>query len=330
MSADSDYVNLRKAAILLASIGTEAATQICRHLPAETVRRIAEEIARLGPVYPDEQRTTLDEFAKASRRILAMGGLDYARTLLAQTTGDQAALDEEFDSGIDQLRALAESEPHILWRSIQNENPQTIAVIISQLPATKVATILELMDDARRADVAYRAANLGPLAPGTLEALAQSVDSDVVRPESSELEATTSGVGFLLQVFEHLDRSSEKQLLETLATIDDDFANQINDQLVTFESLFALDDRSLQVLLREVDAQVLALALKAADEHQRQQAMENLSTRAQEALREEIEVLGAVKVTDVEAAQKTIVDAARRLDEAGDIALRQEKVDYIE
>ncbi len=330
MTPSAEVPNLRKVAILLASLGTDTATSICQHLPKDMVRQVAETIAHLGPVDHNEQGAVLSHFAQTSRRILSIGGIEYARSLLAQTTGESPELYEEVESGLARLRALADTEPHILWRNIQDETPQVIAVIISQLPPTKAANLLQFMDEQQRGDVAYRAANLGPLAPGALEALAESIDSDAVRPESSDQEPATSGTDFILQVFEHLDRSSEKELLEVLSNIDNAFAEQINDQLVTFDSLFMLDDRFMQVLLREVDSATLAVALKSSDEHQRERVMKNLSERAREALEQETEVLGAVKVTDVDAAQKEIVNIARRLDEAEQITLREEQVEYIE
>ncbi len=284
----------------------------------------------LGAVDPQEQQEILDGFAMASQRILSLGGADYARALLSKVTGQTAQIDEAFSSELGRLRALADSEPHVLWRNVQNETPQMIAVIISQLPPVKAAEILGFMNEQKRGEVAYRAANLGPLAPGALAALAARVEGKVVQPADTEEETTTSGLEFLLEVFEHVDRSSEKQILQLLSDIDKEFAEQVNENLVTFESLFDLDDKSLQILLRQAESATLALALKGVEDKYKQLAMKNLSERAQETLTEEIELLGPVKVADVDAAQKQITNLARELDESGEISLRKEEEEYIE
>lgn len=299
--------SLRKGAIVLASLGMDRATQICRHLP-------------------QEQKEVLDGFAMASQRILSLGGADYARALLSEVTGETAQLDEAFSSELDRLRALADSEPHVLWRNIQNETAQMIAVIISQLPPAKAAEILGFMNEQKQGEVAYRAANLGPLAPG---ALAARVEGKVVRPEDTQKE-TTSGLEFLLEIFEYVDRSSEKQMLQLLSDIDKEFAEQVDENLVTFESLFDLDDKPLQILLRQAESATLALALKGVEDKYKQRVMENLSERAEETLTEEIELLGPVKVTDVDAAQKQITNLARELAESGEISPRKEEEEYIE
>jgi len=321
MLAAELFSNLRKGAIVLASLGTDRATQICKHLPRGAVKQLAEEIAKLGPVGVEEQKEVLDEFAAASQQILSLGGVDYARSLLSEATGEAAELDAEFSSELERLRMLADSEPHVLWHNIQNETPQMIAVIISQLPAAKVAEILGFMDEEKRGKVAYRAANLGPLGPGALEA---------IRLQDTEQETTTSGLEFLLPIFEHVDRSSEKQILQVLGNIDEEFAKQVDENLVTFESLFDVDDKSLQMLLRQVESGTLALALKGVEDEWRDRVMQNLSERAQEALSEEIELLGPVKVADRDAAQKPVTNLARELDENGEIRLRQEEEEYIE
>lgn len=330
MRVPTAFENLRKGAILLASIGHEAATKICKHLPREVVRGLAEEVARLGSIEAGEQTEVLDEFVAASRRIMSLGGTEYARSLLAEATGESVSFDGEFSSESEQLRALADSEPHVLWRNIQNETPQIIAVIISQVPAAKAAEILQFMNEEKRGEVAYRAAKLNPLAPGALEVLAECIEGKVVRPEASEQETTTSGLEFLLQMLEHVDRTSEKEILTVLGNINEEFAEQVNDRLVTFETVLMLEEKALQAVLRGVEISSLAVALRGLPDRQKQQVMQNLSTRAQEALTEEMEMLGPVKVADVDAAQKQIANLARELDEVGEIALRHEEEEYIQ
>lgn len=320
---------MRKGAIVLASLGMDRATQICKYLPQETVKQLAEEISKLGVVDPQEQKEVLDGFAAAAQHILSLGGIDYAQALLSEVTGGTAKLDETFSSELERLQALADSEPHVLWRNIQTETPQMIAVIISQLPPAKAAEILGYMNERKRGEVAYRAANLGPLAPGALAALSARVEGKVVQPADSEEETTTSGLEFLLEIFEHVDRSSEKQILQLLSDIDKEFAEQVDENLVTFESLFDLDDIFLQILLRQAESATLALALKGVADKYKQRVMENLSERAQQVLTEELALLGPVKGTDVDAAQKQITNLARELAESGEISLRKEEEEYI-
>ena len=329
--ARSDLINvanLRKGAILLASVGSNMATAICKTLPKETVRLLAEEMATLGPVDPREQEEVLQKFSETSQHAISIGSADLAESILAQTTDDAA----DFDATLARLRGLGQNEPEMLWRIIQNEMSQTIALILSQLSAAKAAEILGFMDEEKRGEVAYRTANLGLLSPEALPGLATSIESQVVRlqPNTTEHEDQGSGLEFLLQVFEHLDRSLEKEILAALSDIDESFGEQVQEQLVTFETLFSLNDRSLQTLLRQVDSATLALALKGVAPSYVERVMNNLSGRAVEALTEEINSLGLVRVTEVGAAQKEVTNLARQLDEAGEIALRAEEEEYIE
>lgn len=323
-----NFGNLRKAAILLASLDRDLAAEICTHLPQDAVRPLAEEMANLGPVDPEEQGEVLEEFTSTAHRALSIGGADFAHSVLAQATGETT----EFGSELARLRALAHRDIQMLWRIIQNETPQTIAVMISQLPAAKVAEILEFMDTERRGEIAYRTANLGTLAPGVLEILVDAIEGQVVRlrPEATEQEDQSSGLEFLVQVFEHLDRTLEKEILKALSNINEAFGEQVNEQLVTFEDIFSLEDKSLQALLRQIDSATLALALKRVARNLEQRVMDNLSTRARQILQEEIDLLGTVKVADVGVAQKTITDLARQLDEAGEISLRSGEDEYVQ
>lgn len=330
MEAAGREQRLRQAAILIASLERTVATEVCRHLDRDTVQRLASQIADLGPVAPDERGCVLEQFSHRLQGGASLGGRDYARYLLAEVLG-KTEVDEDLavEATAGALRSMADREPHVLWRALEHESRQMVAVVLSQLQPGQVARLLQLVPAESRAQVAYRAANLGPIAPGTLEALLRCLTESAYHAAESEGPREETGVDFLLEVLQSVDRGTERQLLEGLRQLDEEFAASVEDHLVTFEDLFRLEDRGLQTLLRQVQMQTLALALRGSEDSLRQRAQSNLSSRMQEELQQEIELMGPVRVAQVEEAQRQFTTLARDLADKGELDLRPEQAEYI-
>jgi flagellar motor switch protein FliG len=327
-----DDGGLYRAAVVLASLDEEVAAEICRHLDRDTVQRLARQIAGLGPAPPGLRDALIQEFVRGFRSGGGLGGREYAQQLLTKVLGSpdlDAETSEESAAPMRAIQAVAEHDPHVLWRALQDETKQTIAAVVSQLRPYSVAHILQLMPPAVRTEVGYRAANLGPTSPGALESALRSLVEVTHGADSPQGSRQGPGLQFMLDVLQSVDRNTERQLIEELKGMDADFATRLEEQMVTFEDLFVIEDRELQGLLRQVRTQTLALALRGADEMIRKRALANLSSRLQEELRQEMELMGPAKVAEVEQAQREVTNLAREMEERGELDLRKEKVEYI-
>lgn len=324
--------NLRKAAVVLAALGTEAATMVCSKLDELAVRTLAEEVARLDAIDTAEYRVILEQFYASCLKTERLGGLNMAQEILTNTLGDNSSneLMIHQGDGLDRLRQMADMDAHMIARRLSCEHPQTAAVLISQLSATKAAAVLQSLPDDRRGEILSRSASLQTLAPGTLQALAAGLDEMFIPQDGKPLQTPDNTLSFLLEMVSNLDRPTQQAVMEDLFERDEELALQLKENLFTFEDLLKLPDRALQTVLRAVDVRVLAMAMKGLDSTSRARVTDNLSERATQSLEEEIEALGPVRVADVETARGELANKARELEEAGDIALDYGSSSYIE
>lgn len=323
---------VRRAAIIMASLGTELASEVCSRMSEDAVRAIANELAHIEATSGKERREILEEFASGCTDIQPVGGLKIAQELLSNTLGNESSRDLllAHDDGLDRLRYLAEMDAPVIARRLEGELAQTAAVIISQLAASKAAAVLQEMPDERRQDVLTRAATMRSLAPGALQAVAHGLGEMFAPSSVGKQSSTDASLSFMIDLLCNLDQSSEETLLEQLEDVDPDLAQQIRENLFTFDDVLNLSDRALQTVLRAVDDRVLAMALKGLDAEPLERIRGNLSERATEALDEELEAMGPVRVSDVEEARATIATQTRELAEAGDITIDYGDVEYIE
>jgi len=323
---------LYQAAVIIASLEEEVAAEICRHLDHDTVQRLASEIAALQTVPREVRQRLAQEFVGLYHAEPNLGGRRYAEQLLTKVLGTPT-LDEELASrakyDIETLRSVVARDPHVLWRALENETKQVVAAVVAQLHSPEAASLLQLMPQGLQAEVAYRAANLGLTSPGAVEATTRAIAEATWTATAQQGKQEETGLQFLLDVLQNVDRSTEKQLLQGLKEINGDFTTGLEEQLVTFEDLFNLEERPLQTLLRQVEVQTLARALRGVDDKIKQHALNNLSTRMQEELQQEMELMGQIRASQVEAAQREITNLARKLEEDGEIDLRPEEGEYI-
>ncbi len=324
-----DPSGLRKAALLLVQMGKEGSTKVLSRLREAEVEALSAEIARLGEIGGDQPAAVVEEFhtmAKA-RKHIALGGMDYARELLIETLGADRADQIVTRIGATMVevpfRFLQRADPRQVMTYLQDEHPQTVALVLAHMPAPLASMVLSGLPAERQTDVALRVATMGQPSPEVV----RMVENVLERKLSSLLEpndvSTVGGVKPLVEIINRADRSTERSILDGLTARSPKLAEEIRSQMFMFEDIVGIDDRSMQLVLRQVEAADLATALKGVREDVRDKVMTNLSERAAENLADEIEVLGSVRLSAVEEAQAKIIAVIRTCEESGEIVLRR-------
>ena len=320
---------VRKAAVLLVQIGQENAAKVLAYMSESEVEAISAEIARLESLSAGETEAVLAEFRELSTAQLNImrGGPDFARALLEESLGAERA-----DSIMNRLAASAmklpfqflhRADPRQLVSFIHGEHPQVIAVVLAHLASDKATLVLSGLEAGLQADVAHRIAVMDRTSPAIIKA----VESTLERRLSSMLQPSESsrvgGLEPLVNIINRSDRSTERQIVEGLEALDPVLADEVKSKMFMFEDVVTLEDRSVQLVLREVDTAELALALKGVADTVRDKITKNLSERAATNLIEEVELLGTVRLRQVEEAQQKVILIIRRLEDAGEIVLRR-------
>jgi flagellar motor switch protein FliG len=317
---------IEKAAILLVQIGEERASEIFRHLSDTEVEALSLEIAKSRKVPANVSRDVLGEAVETvlAEDYIAEGGVDYARSILERSLGATRA--EEL---IGRLSATIERRPFEFLRRtppeqihvfLRNEAPQTIALVIANLHTTLAAQVLSCLEPEEQADVARRVAKMAETRPEVVshvENVMRQKLSNVIAQEY----AAAGGVKSLADILNHSDRSTERNVLDELAKTESELAEEVRLLLFTFEDVVKLDDRSIQMVLKEVDQKDLAIALRGVSEDVRGRIFSNMSERGSELLKEEIEFQPPQRKRVIEEAQGRIVGVVRRLEEAGAVVL---------
>lgn len=317
----------QKVAVLCMALGPEFAAKIAKQLNPEEMEAISFEIARLENVTGQMADAVLKEWHETIRAadFLAEGGVDYAREILERAFGKDKAEDmlQRIETQLADtagLHRLRKADPQQLGNMLRNEHPQTIALILAHLEPAHTAAVLKEIESSTGVEVIYRMARMEKISPEMLQLIERSLANETDLQVTQGM-STSGGPKAVAAVLNLVVPSLEKDLLERLAQRDPELCEQVKNQMFMFEDIIGLDDRSVQRLLREVDTKELALALKAASEELRKRIMGAMSNRAVEALREEMDFMGPVRVRDVETAQTRIVAQVRLLEEAGEIVI---------
>lgn len=317
----------QKGAVLCMALGSERAARILRMLSPKEVETISREIAAMASVGADRVGDVLEEFAEMTRteKSVAHGGVDFAQELLDQAVGSAKArviLDRVQEQIVDTgLKRLRNAQPEILTGILRGEHPQTIALILAHLDVRLSAAVVQGMDPALAADVLYRVARMDKISPEMLSLVESGLSSktDLSLNEEMTMSGGPEAVAKLLNL---MGGTLEKQLMEDIHERNADIGNQIKALMFVFEDILLVDGRGIQRVLRDIDTKDLALALKAASDELKQHIKSNMSARAAEALEEEIEMLGPVRVKDVEAAHTRIIEVVTGLSDSGEIMIR--------
>ena len=326
----SEVSGLRKVAVLLVQLGKDRSANILAQLRENEVEEISAEIARLETIDTVFAERVMNEFQELvlARRYFSRGGLGFAREVLEASLGPEKARDivERLSASLAELpfQFLRRADPRQILGFLQDEHPQTIALVLSHMGSEQAAIVLGALDPALQSDVALRIAVMSRTSPESI----RIVESVFERKLSSFLaqsgETTVvGGLGPLVDIINRSDRATERLILESLEERDRELADLVRAQMFMFDDIVHLEDKAVQLVLRQVEAADLATALKGVREEVREKVLKNMSERAAENLQEEIQLLGPVRLKFVEEAQAKVVHAIRQLEESGQIVVQR-------
>jgi flagellar motor switch protein FliG len=314
-----------KAATVLLALGEEAAASIFSTLRKEEIYALNRGMHELSKVKENRQPEILLEFyelMKTSNPYLLGTNNDFIRTMVEQSMGDDASqiLSDLGSDKYTQLQQINSVDARTLANSVRKEHPQTIALVLAHIDTSKGAKVLAQLPIDTQVEVCIRMASLDSVSPQTLRDVEEALMSEMKGLIVSGGEET-SGVALVAEILNNIEKVHEDRIFDQLTEMDPGLAEEIRNNMFTFDDLIHIDDRGTQTLLKEIDNQVLILALKTASEEVKQKFFSNISQRAAEMIREDLEVLGAVRLSDVEAAQSTIVQTALQLEADGKIVI---------
>lgn len=320
---------VRKAAILLMSLPEQQAAQLLGRLEPKQVELVSIEIAKMGAISGEEQETTIQEFANANPTAMTgkSGGLDVAKSLVEQALGKAAgATLENVRQSIEALPFgfLQKVDSQNLLTFIIDEHPQTIALILCHLHPTQASDIISGLPAERQLMVIRRVATMGQTSPEIIDEVEKGLEHRMASVMSQQFE-NAGGVQAVAEILNVIDRATERSLLENLTQEDPDLVEEIRRLMFVFEDITQLGNKEIQVLLKNVDNTQWAMALKGASEELKNKILQNMSKRACDMLREEMEYLGPVRLSNVEQVQQQIVDIVRRLEDSGEITTHTEE-----
>ena len=332
-----ELTGLRKVALVLVAMGPENSAAVLRHFDESEVEKIALEIASLRQTEHQLVNLVLEEFQELAHasELMALGGEDYAETMLRSAFGDSRA--NQVISRLDVLRegtsmpfeAFRKADPIQVANLITNEHPQTIALVLAYLKPEQAGIILSQLNHDLQIEVATRMATMeraGMEVVKDIETILQSKFASVLKQDRGHF---VGGVKSLSEVLNRADRSTERNIIENLERFDPELAESVKKLMFVFDDLIILDDRSIQRFLRELDAKDLSLALKGANDEVQFKIYRNMSERASSMLREDMESMGPVRLKDVEETQQKIVNVIRRLEAAGEIVINHGGEDIV-
>lgn len=326
-TSPAELDGITKAAVLLLAVGPEDAALLLKQLPSETVESVTRELAGLGRVPQELSSAVVEEFYNITiaSQYATEGNLEYAKQILTNSLEPKVA-----DRVLQQIQTQVQKKPFsFLQRAesenvltfIQEEHPQTIALILCHLPHHKAAEILVGLPMQKQLEVIKRIANMEQTNPDVIKEVERGLESRLSNMLMQSMEKA-GGVPTVAEILNLADRSTEKTIMEGLETEDPDLVEQIRRLMFVFEDILLVNDKGIQSVLKEIDNDELALALKTASQELQAKIFANMSERAATLIKEDMQYMGPVRVSDVEAAQQRIVDVVRRLEEAGDVIIQ--------
>lgn len=330
----SELSGRQKAAVLLISYGSELSAKILKHLREDEIEDLTLEIANTRRIEPEIKESVLEEFYQLclAQNYISIGGIEYAKEMLENALGINRAHEilDKLTTSL-QIRPFdfaRKTEPGQLLNFIQNEHPQTIALVASYLHPEQAGMILSALPPAQQVEVAKRIATMDRTSPEVLREVESVLEKKLSSFVMQDFTAA-GGIESAVAILNRVDRGTEKTIMEALEEENPELADEIKKRMFVFENLVTLDDRSIQRVLREVDMKDLALALRTASEDVSNRIFKNLSKRAVDMLKEDISLMGPVRLRDVEEAQQKIVNVIRQLDESGEIVIARGGEDEI-
>lgn len=326
MAKETGMSGLQKAAILLIALGPEKSSTIFKHLKEEEIEELTLEIANTRSISPTVKENIIDEFYEIclAQQYIAEGGINYAKELLEKALGSEKAM-----SVISKLTASLQVRPFEFIRKtdasqllnfIQDEHPQTIALILSYLSAHQSSSIIGSLAPDKQADVAKRIAQMDRTSPDVIKEVERVLERKLSSLVNQDY-TIVGGVDSIVAILNTVDRGTSKHIMETLEIDEPELAEEIRKKMFVFEDIMSLDDRAIQRVLRDVDNNDLAIALKGSNEEVQNVIFNNLSKRLAAMIKEDMEFMGPVRMKDVEEAQQKIVNIIRKLEDSGEIVI---------
>lgn len=326
MGSTEEYNGVQKAAILLIALGPEKSAAIFKHLKEDEIEELTLEIANTRSVSPQTKEDILNEFYQVclAQQYIAEGGIGYAKDLLEKALGNEKA--QEVISKLTaslQVRPfefVRKTDPSQVLNFIQDEHPQTIAMILSYLSSGQAAMILGALTPEKQADVAKRIAMMDRTSPDVIKEVERVLERKLSSLMNQDY-TIVGGVDAIVGILNTVDRGTEKHIMESLEIEEPELADEIRKKMFVFEDILLLDDRAIQRVLRDVDNNDLAVALKGANEEVQSVIFKNLSKRLAAMIKEDMEYMGPVRMKDVEEAQQKIVSIIRKLEDSAEIVI---------
>lgn len=325
-TTEEKLTGLQKSAILLIALGPERSATIFKHLKEEEIEELTLEIANTRSITPQVKDAVIDEFYQVclAQQYIAEGGIGYAKELLEKALGNDQAVEV-----ISKLTASLQVKPFEFVRKaeasqllnfIQDEHPQTIALILSYMSAQQASQIISALPQERQADVAKRVALMDRTSPDVIKEVEKILESKLASLVNQDY-TIVGGVDQVVEILNSVDRGTEKHIMETLEIEEPELADEIRKKMFVFEDILLLDDRAIQRVLRDVDNNDLGMALKGSNEQVQTAIFNNLSKRLATMIKEDMEFMGPVRMKDVEEAQQKIVNIIRKLEDSGEIVI---------
>ena len=324
--ANEELTGVQKAAILLITLGPEKSAEIFKHLKEDEIEELTLEIANTRSVSPQVKEDVINEFYQVclAQQYIAEGGIGYAKELLEKALGSDKAQEVigklTASLQVRPFELIRKTEPSQVLNFIQDEHPQTIAMILSYLSPSQAAQILGSLSPEMQADVAKRIAQMDRTSPDVIK----EVERILERKLSSLINqdyTMAGGVDAIVAILNSVDRGTEKRIMESLEIDEPELAEDIRKKMFVFEDILLLDDRAIQRVLRDVDNSTVGVALKGANEEVQNVIFKNMSQRLAAMIREDMDFMGPVRMKDVEEAQQQIVGVIRKLEDAGEIVI---------
>jgi len=332
--AVSDLSGSQRAAIFLLGVGEDGAASIMRHMDPKEVQRVGEAMAQLSDVSDDQINAVVQEFSEKVSQVnpISIGAGDFTKRVMVQALGENRArsminrvMQGSSNKGMDALKWMDARGVNGL---IKNEHPQIIAIVLASLDDDHAAQVLTLLPEALRTDVVMRIAKLDMIDPAALQELDQVLEKQLGNVQDIP-PTSVDGLSSAAAILNHLDADNEAELLESMKAADSELSDRIQDLMFVFDNLNVLDDRGMQRLIRDIAVDSLVVALKGVDPQLQNKFFKNMSSRAAEMLKEDLESKGPVKLSEVEAAQKEILTVAARLSDEGEIFMGKDGGDFV-
>ena len=323
---DEKLTGLQKSAVLLIALGPEKSASIFKHLKEEEIEELTLEIANTRSITPQIKDEVVNEFYQVclAQQYIAEGGIGYAKELLEKALGTEKALDVigklTASLQVKPFEFIRKTEPSQLLNFIQDEHPQTIALILAYLSPQQASIIIASLPQERQADVAKRVAMMDRTSPDVIKEVEKILESKLASLVNQDY-TIIGGVDQVVEILNAVDRGTEKHIMETLEIEEPELADEIRKKMFVFEDILLLDDRAIQRVLHDVDNNDLALALKGSNEQVQTAIFNNLSKRLAAMIKEDMEFMGPVRMKDVEEAQQKIVNIIRKLEDSAEIVI---------